>query len=109
MEPPGQGLHAGHLNALAQVLAVAGCDDAVIAANGVEGAAGLIDQLLAVHEDADPVAADGGLLGDVDEGVGLAAAGGQHEQDAAEASHVGAADLGDGGGLEGTKGDHVDA
>jgi hypothetical protein len=106
VKPPGEGLDGCHLNRVAEVHAVAIGDDPVLAADGVEAAAGLIHQLLTVNQDADPVAADGRLLGDVDECVGLAAAGGENEQDAAVAGHVGAADLGDGIGLEWAERDH---
>jgi hypothetical protein len=103
VEASGEGLDAGDLHAMGEVLAVTGGDDAVAAANRVEGAADLIDELLAMHEDAYPVAADGGLLGDVDERVGLAASGGEDEQDAAMAGHEGGTDLSDSRGLEGPK------
>lgn len=96
VEPPGQGLDGCDLNRVAEVLAVAGGDDAVIAADSVERTAGLIDQLLAVHQDADAGAAHGSALGDVGEDHGLAATGREDEQRTAAAGLIGATDLGDG-------------
>jgi len=98
----GKGLDGCHLNRVAEVRAVAGGDDTVLATDRVERAGGLIHQLLTVDQDADPIAADGGLLCDVDERVRFAAAGRENEQDAAVAGHEGAADLSDGGCLERT-------
>jgi hypothetical protein len=100
-----EGLNAGDANGLGEVLSIASSDDAVIAADGVKGPAGLVDELLTVDEDADAIAADGSLLGDVNECISLAATGGENEEDAFVTSHERAADFSDGGGLEGTKGD----
>lgn len=109
-----EGLNAGDINVvgnvgdatgLREVLSIASGDDAVIAADGVKGPAGLVDELLTVDEDADAIAADSSLLGDVNECVSLAATGWQNEEDAFVTSHERAADFSDGGGLKGTKGD----
>ena len=62
----------------------------------MEGAAGLIDQLLAVNENADAGAAHGSALGDVGEDHGLAATGREDEQRTAAAGLIGASNLGDG-------------
>jgi hypothetical protein len=48
--------------------------------NAAQAGAGLAQQFLAMHQHADPIAAGRGLLSDVAEDHGFAAAGGQHEQ-----------------------------
>ena len=80
VQPSGQGLDAGHLHRMAQVHPATGSDAAMWHAHRRQAAAGLVQQLLTVDEDADPVALARGGLGDVAEYVSLAAAGAQHHQ-----------------------------
>lgn len=61
-------------------------------AKGVERAGGLLEKLDSVHQYGNAVAAAGGLLGDVGEDHGLAAAGGQNEQHGAVAAAEGIAE-----------------
>jgi hypothetical protein len=63
---------------------------------GRQADAGLAEQFLAMHQDADPVAAAGGLFGDVAEDHGFAAAGGEDKQHGAVAGLVRLTDFGDG-------------
>lgn len=74
---------------MAEVHAAAGSDDAVVHAQAVEAAAGLIHQLLAVHEDADAIAELGGPLSDVAEDDRLPTASRQNVEDAPSAPHEG--------------------
>ena len=77
-----QGLHRGHLHRLRQVHAIAGSDDGVIDAHCFERPVGLVDQLLPMHQDADPIPFRHRLLRDVAEADRFAAASGQREQHA---------------------------
>ena len=95
VQPSRQGLDAGHLHRMAQVHTATGSDAAMRDTHRRQAAAGLVQQLLAVHEDADAVALARGGLGDVAEYVSLAPASGQHRQHLTMTQLVLQADVGD--------------
>ena len=105
VQTAGQGLDAGDLDRGRKVHRAVGGDDAMAQANRIEGPAGLIEQLHPVHKHGDAVPLGGGLLGDVGENNGLAAACGQDKEDGAVPGEEGEADAVDGLVLVGPQGE----
>ena len=77
-----QGLHRGDLHRCLQAHRVGSSDHAVFDAHGLEGSAGLVDQLLAMDQDADPIPFRHSLLRDVAEADRFSATGGQGKEHA---------------------------
>ena len=105
IQPAGQGLDAGDLDRGRKVHRAVGGDDAMAQADRIKGPAGLIEQLHPVDKNANAVPIGSGLLGDVGEDDGFAAAGGQNKQDGAVASEKGEPDALNGLELVGTQGE----
>jgi len=103
--PAGQGLDAGDLDWGRQVHRAVGGDDAMAQADRIEGPAGLIEQLHPVHQHGDAVPLGSGLLGDVAENDGFAAACWQDKEDGAVPGEEGEPDAVDGLLLVGPQGE----